>query len=289
MKLRDIYKTTDPVFSFEFFPPKTEKGTENLFKHVEVLKKLSPSFFSVTYGAGGSTREKTLTLGHEIFRRSGVETMCHLTCVGQSKDEIRALIQEMKKLGMENVMALRGDPPQGEENWEPHPDGFHYASELVSEIRATADMSIAVAGFPEVHPESENRESDLKRLKEKVECGADVVVTQCFYENEYFFKFDRDLKAMGVEVPIIPGIMPFLSAQQIRNFTTALSKTAIPSELGNAIDKVAEDPEATRRLSIEYATRQIQALLDYGVKGVHIYCLNRSFLSKKIFENLGLV
>ncbi|MBI3737219.1 methylenetetrahydrofolate reductase, partial [Candidatus Sumerlaeota bacterium] len=158
MKLRDIYKSKRPVFSFEFFPPKTEKGEAALVEEAQKLKRLSPSFFSMTYGAGGSTRDKTISLGHHIRKTTGVETVCHVTCVGQSRDEVRSVLREIQALGMENVMALRGDPPAGETAWRPHPEGFRHAYELVAEAKKMGEFSIAVAGFPETHPESPNRE-----------------------------------------------------------------------------------------------------------------------------------
>ena len=287
MKLRDIYAAVNPALSFEFFPPKTEKGEANLFKRIETLKTLSPAFFSMTYGAGGSTREKTVSLGRRIREASGVETVCHVTCVGQSKDEVRSVIKEIGSLGMENIMALRGDPPRGETNWQAHPDGFNYAAELVREIKRIGGFSTAVAGFPETHPEAVSREADLRYLKEKVEAGADAVVTQLFFDNEDFYRFDRDLKALGVDVPIVPGIIPILSAEQIRRFAEQCG-ARIPPKLNEALDGVAGDDEAGQALGIEYATRQIRELLDYGVPGVHIYCLNRAKAAVAIINNLGL-
>lgn len=287
MMLRDIYATRKPVFSFEFFPPKTPEAEESLFENALRLRDLGPSFFSMTYGAGGSTREKTLDLSRKLHDRTGVETVCHLTCVGQSKDEVRAILREMKSHGMQNVMALRGDPPRGVEKWEPHPDGFHYAAELVREIHKIGEFSVAVAGFPEMHPESTERDLDHYYLKQKVDAGADVVVTQLFFDNEDFFRYVDDLKRIGVTVPVVPGVMPIVSAQQVRRFC-AMCKARIPDHLDRRLDEVADSAEATRELSVDYATRQIRELLDHGVPGVHIYCLNRSELSAEIFARLGL-
>jgi methylenetetrahydrofolate reductase (NADPH) len=236
MKLRDIYRSPSPVFSFEFFPPKSDRAEKELFATIEELKLLNPGFFSMTYGAGGSTREKTVALADAIRRAGGVETVCHLTCVGQSRAEIAAIIEEIKALGMENVMALRGDPPRGQTDWTPHPDGFRYASELVEEIRRHGDFSIAVAGFPEVHPDSKNREDDLKFLKLKIDKGADVVVTQLFFRNADYFAFVRDLRDLGVTIPIVPGVMPILSLEQVRRFCATCGAT-LPAEIERALEE----------------------------------------------------
>lgn len=288
MKIREFYKSGPPVFSFEFFPPKTEKGEESLFRAAERLKALHPSYFSMTYGAGGSTREKTVTLAHELMQRSGVETVCHLTCVGQSKAEIRAIIDEIKAAGMENVMALRGDPPKGQTDWKPHPEGFHYASELVEDLKRRGDFSIAVAGFPEMHPDSSSREDDLKYLKLKIDAGADVVITQLFFKNEDFWSFSRDLKAMGVRVPIVPGIMPIVSLDQVQRFC-ATCGAYLPPEIVADLEKLREDEAATEDYCVELASRQMGELLEGGVPGIHVYCLNRSKLASRIFERLNLV
>lgn len=288
MKLKTILQSPAPVFSFEFFPPKTSKGEANLLRHVEKLKALGPSFFSMTYGAGGSTREKTVELGHRIREASGIETVCHVTCVGQSRDEVRDVILQIKSLGMENVMALRGDPPRGVERWEPHPDGHRHAVELVREISAIGGMSVAVAGFPETHPEATSFEQDLVYLREKVEAGADLIVTQLFFDNEFFYRFDREAKACGITVPIIPGVMPVRSVAQIRRIAE-MAHARIPEKFEAELQRVDGDEEATLELGIDYAAAQIRKLLEYGVPGVHLYCLNRSELAVAIFKRLGRI
>ncbi len=287
MKLRDIYASGRPVFSFEFFPPKTDKGEEALFRHADRLKGLNPAFFSMTYGAGGTTRDKTVELGDRLRRTIGVEIVCHVTCVGQSREEVRGVIREIQTRGMKNVMALRGDPPRGQAQWRPHPDGFGYAVELVREIHRIGDFSVAVAGFPETHPEAVDRPTDLAYLVRKVEAGADAVVTQFFFDNEDFYRFDADLKAMGLAVPIVPGVIPIISADGIRRFCS-VCKARIPPELELQLDRVAGDPEAELAFGVEHATRQIRDLLDYGAPGIHLYCLNRSESAAAIFDNLGL-
>lgn len=287
MKIKDLYLDSKPVFSFEFFPPKTPQGEQSLLGAAGRLKELGASFLSMTYGAGGSTREKTIELSDLVRSTSGVETVCHVTCVGQSRDEVRAVLEQMRDRGMMNVMALRGDPPRGEAGWTPHPDGFRYAAELVREAKSLGDFSVAVAGFPEIHPESPDRETDLRMLKLKIDSGADVVVTQLFFDTDAFIRFDRALKSARVEIPIVPGIMPIQSVGQVRRFT-ALCGSAIPPELDARLTEVENDDEAARALGVEYAAEQIARLLDYGVPGVHIYCLNKTESSEEIFEKLGL-
>jgi len=287
VKLRDLYAQPGLTLSFEFFPPKTEKGDENLFKEIAVLKSLNPSFCSLTYGAGGSTREKTVDLVDRIHRECGIEVMCHLTVVGQSKDEVRSVLAKLKERGIENMIALGGDPPQGAADWTPHPDGFHHSVELVREAVAHQWFSIAVAGFPEVHPRAESREADLRYLKEKVDAGADVVITQLFFDNEDYYRYVEDVRRLGVPVPIVPGILPILSVPQVRRFT-ALCGSKIPPRLDTLLARVQNDDEGALQLGIDYATEQCEGLLRFGVSGIHFYSLNKSRSVKAIFQNLGL-
>ena len=287
MKLADLYAGPGLTLSVEFFPPKTDKGEENLFREIEIIKRLKPAFCSVTYGAGGSTREKTVDLVDRIHRECGLEVMCHLTVVGQSKDDARAVLKKLKKKGIQNLLALGGDPPQGMTDWKPHPDGFHYAAELVREAKTLGGFSIAVAGFPEVHPRAESRASDLRFLKEKVDAGAVAVITQLFFDNEDFYRFAEDLRNLGVTVPIVPGIMPVLSAPQVRRFTT-LCCSKIPPRLESELAKVENDDDAAVEVGIEYATEQCEDLIKYGVPGIHFYSLNKSHSLQAICKNLGL-
>jgi len=287
VKLADLYARPGLTLSVEFFPPKTDKGEENLFHEIEIIKRLKPAFCSVTYGAGGSTREKTVDLVDRIHRECGLEVMCHLTVVGQSKDDARAVLKRLKKKGIQNLLALGGDPPQGMADWEPHPDGFHHAVELVREAKAFWGFSIAVAGFPEVHPRAESRASDLRFLKEKVDAGAVVVITQLFFDNEDFYRFAEDLRTLGVTVPLVPGILPILSAPQVRRFTT-LCCSRIPPRLESQLVKVENNDAAAVELGIEYATRQCQDLIKHGVPGIHFYSLNKSHSLQVICKNLGL-
>ncbi|HKX49248.1 MAG TPA: methylenetetrahydrofolate reductase [NAD(P)H], partial [Candidatus Binatia bacterium] len=276
MKLADLYAQSKLTLSVEFFPPKTEKGEENLFSEIEIIKRLNPGFCSVTYGAGGSTREKTVGLVEAIHNDCGLEVMCHLTVVGQSKADARAILARLKEKGIENVLALGGDPPQGMADWRPHPDGFHHAIELVREAAAFGCFSVAVAGFPECHPRATSRDADLRFVKEKVDAGAVAVITQLFFDNDDYFRFVEDLGKLGVAVPIVPGILPILSAPQVRRFT-ALCCSKIPPKLDKELAKVENDDGAAVEMGIEYATRQCEDLIKFGVAGVHFYSLNKSY------------
>ena len=287
MKLADLYARPGLTLSVEFFPPKTDKGEENLFSEIEIIKRLNPAFCSVTYGAGGSTCEKTVDLVEKIHRKCGLEVMCHLTVVGQSKDEARSVLKKLSEKGIENVLALGGDPPQGMVDWKPHPDGFHHAAELVREAVMLGGFSIAVAGFPEVHPRAESRASDLKYLKEKVDAGAVAIITQLFFDNDAYCRYVEDVRKSGIRVPVVPGVLPILSASQIRRFTS-LCCAKIPPQLERELIKVENDDEAAIQLGIDYATRQCEGLIKFGVAGLHFYSLNKSNSLQAICQNLGL-
>jgi methylenetetrahydrofolate reductase (NADPH) len=286
MKIRDLYVRPALSISVEFFPPKTDKGDDSLFKEIEILKEIRPAFCSVTYGAGGGTRERTVELVDRVRRKFGIEVMCHLTLVGQSKDEVRGVLAELKRRGIENIIALGGDPPRDAPDWKPHPDGFRHSIELVREAMAHGCFSIAVAGFPEVHPRAESREADLRYLKEKVDAGADVVITQLFFDNQDFYRFVEDVRRLGVKVPIVPGVLPILSVPQVRRFT-ALCGSKIPPRLEHMMQQVENDEEGAARLGIDYATEQCEGLLRFGVPGIHFYSLNKSRSVMEIARNLG--
>lgn len=287
MKIAELYAQPGLTLSVEFFPPKTDKGEESLFSEIDSIKSLKPAFCSVTYGAGGSTREKTVDLVERIHRDCHLEVMCHLTVVGQSKDEARAILARLKEKGIENIIALGGDPPQGMADWRPHPDGFHYAVELVREAVAIGGFSIAVAGFPEVHPRAESRAADLSHLKAKVDAGAVAVITQLFFDNEDYYRFVEDLCKLGVRVPIVPGVLPILSVSQVRRFT-ALCQAKIPARLERELVKAENDDNAAAEIGIEYATRQCEGLIKFGVPGLHFYSLNKSHSLRAICKNLAL-
>ena len=287
MKLADLYARPGLTLSVEFFPPKTDKGEENLFREIEIIKRLKPAFCSVTYGAGGSTREKTVDLVERIHRECDLEVMCHLTVVGQSKDDAMAVLRRLKETGIENIIALGGDPPQGMVDWKPHPDGFRHAVELVREAVRLGGFSIAVAGFPEVHPRAESRASDLRYLKEKVDAGAAAIITQLFFDNEDYYRYVEDVRRLGVRVPIVPGILPILSVPQIRRFTT-LCCAKIPAQLERELVKVENDEDGAVQLGIDYATRQCEGLIKFGIPGLHFYSLNKSHSIQALCRNLNL-
>ena len=287
MKLADLYARPGLTLSVEFFPPKTDKGEENLFNEIEIIKRLNPAFCSVTYGAGGSTREKTVDLVDRIHRESCLEVMCHLTVVGQSKDEARSILKKLKHKGIENLIALGGDPPQGMADWRPHPDGFHHAVELVREAVALGGFSVAVAGFPEVHPRAVSRAADLKYMRDKIDAGAVAIITQLFFDNDDYYRYVEDVRKLGITVPIVPGVLPILSAPQVRRFT-ALCCAKIPAPLERELAKVENDDDAAVQLGIEYASRQCEALIKFGAPGIHFYSLNKSLSLRAICKNLCL-
>ena len=287
MKLADLYARPGLTLSVEFFPPKTDKGEENLFNEIETIKRLNPAFCSVTYGAGGSTREKTVDLVDRIHRESCLEVMCHLTVVGQSKDEARSILKKLKHRGIENLIALGGDPPQGMADWRPHPDGFHHAVELVREAVALGGFSVAVAGFPEVHPRAVSRAADLKYMRDKIDAGAVAIITQLFFDNDDYYRYVEDVRKLGITVPIVPGVLPILSAPQVRRFT-GLCCAKIPAPLERELAKVENDDDAAVKLGIEYASRQCEALIKFGAPGIHFYSLNKSLSLRAICKNLCL-
>jgi methylenetetrahydrofolate reductase (NADPH) len=291
VKLRDIYAQPGKTFSVEFYPPKDAAGVERLFGEVQKLKQVNPAFCSVTYGAGGSTQDTTLEIVKRLRHDDGLEVMCHLTVVNQPKSNVHAVLQDLCDNDIENLIALAGDPPRGSDelDWTPHPEGYHHSRELVEDARSFREgwFSIAVAGFPEVHPRAVDRQSDLRYLKEKVDAGADVIITQLFYDNDDFFRYVEDVRALGVEVPIVPGLMLIQSSAQCRRIAS-MCKSKIPRGLERKLEQVEDDPEAALQLGIDYTTGQCQALLDYGVPGFHFYSLNKARQITAIFDNLKL-
>ena len=285
MKIIDILKQDKPAFSFEFFPPKDDVGFDQLFETIDNLKSWDPAFVSVTYGAGGSTRSKTIDLVGRIKKEIGLESMAHLTCVGHSSDEILKVLESIKEQNVDNVLALRGDPPAGETNFTKPDHGFGYAEELVQFIRARFSFCIGVAGYPEGHPECSNREEDLAHLKNKVLAGASFVVTQLFFDNKYYFDFVASLRKIGIDVPVIPGIMPILNLKQIKRFTKMCGAT-IPPDLMARLEAVQNDPEAVYQIGIDHATNQCEKLLKQGAPGIHFYTLNRSRATLSVLESL---
>lgn len=285
MKISKILETVRPSFSFEFFPPKDDEGAEQLFKAIANLKPCQPTYVSVTMGAMGNTRTKTLDVVKRIKREIGLESMAHLTCVGSAADEIEAILDELNGAGMDNVLALRGDPPKDQEYFVKPKNGFGYANELVEFIKKRYDFCIGVAGYPEKHIECSDMETDLENLKRKVDAGADFVVTQLFFDNNFFFDFVDRAIAKGIHVPIIPGIMPIQNLNQIKRFTKMCGST-IPGPLLARLEARSEDTDAVKQIGVEHATDQCENLLNNGAAGIHFYTLNRSKATLNIFENL---
>jgi methylenetetrahydrofolate reductase (NADPH) len=291
--IRDIYAAKQaakkPVVSFEFFPPKTDEGDRALLeKHIPALLQAKPDFCSVTYGAGGSTRDKTLMIVDRIQREHKLTELAHLTCVNHTRDEVQAVLEKIRALGCKNILALRGDAPGGGE-FQLTPGGFEFTSQLVQFIRGQNEFSIGVAGFPEGHIANKiGKHDDWRHLKEKVDAGADFILTQLFFDNADFFEF-RDYVAgkLGVRVPLVPGIVSILSASQITKFTQ-LCGAKIPSKLAEKLEQLKDDDDAAIKFGIEYATRQCEELLRAGVPGLHFYTLNKSRSTVQVVKNLGL-
>ena len=288
--LRFARERGEPVFSFEFFPPRTDEGVRALFETVEALRPLGPAYVCVTYGAGGSTRARTVELVKRLKRESEVEAMAHLTCVGSSRDELAAVLDELAEAGIHNVMALRGDPPRGQATFTPHPQGFGHASELVAFIRSQPgrwSFCLGAAAYPEGHPETRDPARDVGNLKLKVDAGADFLVTQIFFDNLHYFAFVERARAAGIGVPILPGIMPIQTVEQIERMT-ALCGASLPRSLRAAMEVRREAPEAARELGLSYATLQCADLLRRGAPGVHFYTLNRSPSTRAILAALRI-
>jgi methylenetetrahydrofolate reductase (NADPH) len=289
MRIDEILaRAQEPVFSFEFFPPKTDDGERVLGLALESLRALEPDFVSVTYGSGGSTRDRTLKLTRWIKQELGIETMAHLTCVGASRGELHEILRETVAAGIDNVLALRGDPPRGEATWTPHPEGLTHAAELVELIAADYDFSVGAACFPEVHVDSPDLASDLECLKRKVDGGVSFLITNLFFDNELYFQFVDEARGAGIEVPIIPGIMPITSTAQIKTIT-GLCGATIPPALMSQLELRAGNGDAVLELGVSYATLQCAELLARGAPGVHFYTLNRSPATRAILSALKLL
>ncbi len=285
MKIKAILEKVRPSFSFEFFPPKNSEGFDALFTTIEQLQSCQPAYVSVTFGAGGSTRTQTIDLVGKIKNEIGLESMAHLTCVGSDKDELRSVLDILQDKGIQNVLALRGDPPQGQDKFVKPENGFAYANELVEFIRENYDFCIGVAGYPEGHIECPDLSVDLENLKRKVDAGADFIVTQLFFDNRFFFNFVDRARKLGIQVPIIPGIMPILNFKQTQRFTKMCGAT-IPSLLLGRLEAAQDDPETVRKIGVDHAIVQCELLLQEGAPGIHFYTLNRSNATLKILETL---
>src|SRR3954465_11412829 len=284
MRIDEAYaNATGPVFSFEFFPPKTPEGEANLYTALAELRELEPAFVSVTYGAGGSTRDKTIEMARRIKEEHGLEAMAHFTCVGATVAELRETLDLMRDAGIKNVLALRGDPPAGESEWTATEGGLEYSRELIDLIRGDYDFAIGAACFPEVHIPAASAESDLRYCKEKVDAGARFLITQLFFDNALYWDFVARARETGIDVPIIPGIMPITNFEQIKRFTS-MCGAPIPDELLRELGLRADQPEAVYDLGVAYATLQCADLLAKGAPGIHFYTLNRSTAPRAILS-----
>jgi methylenetetrahydrofolate reductase (NADPH) len=277
----------DPVFSFEFFPPKTPEGERNLYNALSELRPLEPAYVSVTYGAGGSTRDKTLEIVQRIKEEFDLEAMAHFTCVEQTVEEIESTLQRMRDAGLDNVLALRGDPPAGQAEWTKTEGGLEFSHELVRLIRSSHDFSVGAACFPETHIHATSPEDDLRYLKEKVDAGVDFLITQMFFHNDLYFDFVERARAIGIDVPIIPGIWPITNVAQIKKVTELCAATIRP-ELLAELEARADEPEAALDFGVAYATLQCAELLREGAPGIHFYTLNRSPATRAILGALKL-
>jgi methylenetetrahydrofolate reductase (NADPH) len=287
MKIRELYTPGRRVFSFEFFPPKTEKGLATLEDTVAELRDLSPGFVSVTYGAGGSTRDRTIELVTRIQRQHGITAMAHLTCVGAGREEIAGVLDRLSDGGIDNVIALRGDPPAGATQFETPPDGFAYASDLIGFIRGRYGDRLCLAGaaYPEGHVECRDWERDLGHLSTKVRAGVDVLITQLFFDNRCYFEFVARARRAGITVPIVPGIMPIVNLGSIERMT-ALSGASIPPDLRAELERRRSDPAAVMQLGVAQAAAQCVDLLAGGAPGIHFYTLNQSPATRMILTAL---
>ena len=283
-----VYRDDTFSLSFELFPPKTDAGTKNLFRHVDRLVQLNPSFITCTYGAGGTTQGRTLEVVEGVMARCSLPVATHLTCVGSSVDGLRDYLRRAQASGINNVVALRGDPPQGETEFRVAPGGFSYASELVTLIRSEFDgMGIAVGGYPETHQQEPSPEVDLKNLKRKVDAGADVVITQLFYNNEDFLRFRERCERLGITVPIVPGLLPVNNGAQVQRITS-LCGARLPADFLADLNRHPDDLQAQQEIGIDFAIRQTAGLLEAGVPGIHFYVLNKSESVVRIIDSVKL-
>ncbi|MCG8568706.1 MAG: methylenetetrahydrofolate reductase [NAD(P)H] [Spirochaetes bacterium] len=287
MHIKDIYKNNDLVISMEIFPPKKTTDIETLFKTLSELKNLNPHYVSVTYGAGGSTKDKSVEIAAKVRNEYNIETMAHLTCVQSSPDDLNNILDELKTNNIENILALRGDPPQGQKEYPANPQGFQYAYQLVEHIRNHNHWSIGVAGYPEGHLEAENLEKDIEYLKFKIDRGADFIISQLFFDNEIYYRFIELCEKYHIDIPIVPGIFPILSFQSI-NRIASLCGASIPDNLSKKLLHYQEDHKAVEEIGIEYAIQQVNELLKFGIPGFHFYTMNKSQQIRNIINSSNI-
>jgi methylenetetrahydrofolate reductase (NADPH) len=285
MKISDIFNQKKRVLSFELFAPKKDEDVDNLFLTVEQLKTMRPDYISITYGAAGSSRDKTFNIAVRL-KAAGVLPLMHFTCIDHSRSEIKSMLEKVKAAGIENLLALRGDRPQDKPDFVPPPDGFRYASELVKFIRSEGyDFCLGIAGYPEGHPEAKSKEEDLLSLKKKVDAGGQFIDTQLFFDNRFYFSYVEHLRAMGVRLPVQPGIWLLTDYAQIQKICGLIGAT-LPRTLRDRVEPVKDNKDEVARIGIEHAIEQCEELLDKGAPGIHFYVLNRSHHVQKVLEGL---
>ena len=288
MRISEILGGSEPCFSFEFFPPKTDEGTTALFESVEDLHRLDPGFVSVTYGAAGSTRDGTVEVTARLQQEYGIETMAHLSVVGETVEGLETILRRFADAGIENILALRGDPPGGEESFTPTSGGLSSSAELAAFIRGfepTSDFGLGASCFPEVHPEAASAAADIAFLKEKVDAGAEFLVSQLFFDNEVYFDWLAEVREAGIDVPVIPGILPIISRSGLHRFCSVCD-AKIPKLLDQQLEALGGDEEAERAFGIAYASRQCEQLLTAGAPGIHFFVLNRAVSVKAVLGSL---
>jgi methylenetetrahydrofolate reductase (NADPH) len=287
MRIADLYAARRPVYSFEFFPPKTDAGYRSLYETIADLKRLEPGFVSVTCGAAGSTRQKTAQLVVRIQRDLGLTAMAHVVCTGTTQDQLAESLGWMRDEGIENVLALRGDAPKDQPEWRPVPGGFAHANELAAFIKSRFDYCIGGASYPEKHPQAPSLEEDLRHLKGKVDAGVEFLLTQLFFENEDYWSLVERARAAGIGVPIVPGIMPIVSASNLRHILTLAPGSKQPAELLRELEEAGEDEDAALEAGVRFATRQCRELLERGAPGIHFYTLNKSPATRRVHAALA--
>jgi methylenetetrahydrofolate reductase (NADPH) len=287
LKLIELYKGERVVLSLEIFPPRPDYPLSTVFDTLDELKKLNPDFISVTYGAGGSNAGRAVEIASRIKKEYGVEPLAHLTCVQHTRQEIASVLDRLWAQGIQNILALRGDPPANDPHFDLSPQEYRYAFELITDAKKKADFGMAAAAYPEGHPECKRLSEDLNYLKQKVEAGADFLITQLFFDNRIYYDFMEKAQGKGIGCPIIPGIMPVLNAGQIKRMVY-LSGASIPGKLLALVDKYENSPDDMEKAGIEYASQQIDDLVDNGVLGIHLYTMNKAYQTGQIVKNVGL-
>jgi methylenetetrahydrofolate reductase (NADPH) len=286
MRISRLYATQRPVFSFEFFPPRTDAGYRALYRVIGELKELAPGFVSVTSHARGENRSKTAELVIRIQNELGITAMAHMTCTGQTREELAETLAQLARAGIENVMALRGDPPGDQPDWRPVPGGFRFGSELAAFVKQQGAFCVGGGCYPEVHPEAASADADLAHLARKVAAGAEFLITQLFLNNEHYFRFVARARAAGIAVPIVPGIMPIVSLANLRGALRNAPTSETPRELEQALAEAEADKERSLEIGVEWATRQCRELLERGAPGIHFYTLNQSPATRRVYANL---